>query len=158
MCKKNNTSIQIMCKNTYTVLHNLSGWKPCKSFFGDYTENMKKIVGRFGTYLPIQISQPIPPISTQNGRVIFGRQLSNSSYDLFHIFSIFFFNKKNPTKHFCPCIFDTYYFNYRWCAWQIIWIKIHKMFLFHPHENQGGGMEGRNLAWLKIIRTIFTIF
>ena len=45
MCKKNNTSIQIMCKNTYTVLHNLSGWKPCKSFFGDYTENMKKIVG-----------------------------------------------------------------------------------------------------------------
>ena len=32
-----------MC--AYTVLHNLSGWKPCKSFFGDYTENMKKIVG-----------------------------------------------------------------------------------------------------------------
>ena len=34
----------------------------------------------------------------------------------FFIFSAQYFFKNYLTKHFCPHIFDTYYFSYRWCV------------------------------------------
>ena len=62
-------------------------------------------------------------------KLVFSKQLPNGSHNLFHIFSMIFFIEKNyPTKHFCPLIFDIYYFSYRWCGsvlslcWHSRWV------------------------------------
>ena len=37
--------------------------------------------------------------------------------------NIFWIKKKYHTKRFCPLIFDTCYFNYRWCVYKNFWLQ-----------------------------------
>ena len=46
--------------------------------------------------------------------------LADNSQTIFFIFDL----KKLTPQHFCPCIFDTYYFSYRWCVYGYRYIQL----------------------------------
>ena len=82
-------------------------------------------------------------------QVLFSKLLPNGSNELFHIFSTNIF-KIHLTKHFCPHIFDTYYFSYRCSAHNLQFTVFY--IVFRTNYNTQGLLQDafRNTCYVYI--------